>query len=74
MTSQVKKLLSYETTEFLREDRVLVYHYRANGSPIVKDGLAVITRKELEDILRTRAFKPLSPLTHQFFSLLLLID
>lgn len=55
MTSQVKKLLSYETTEFLREDRVLVYHYRANGSPIVKDGLAVITRKELEDILRTRA-------------------
>jgi len=32
-------------------DRVLVYHYRANGQPAVKEGLAVITKQELKEIL-----------------------
>ena len=32
-------------------DKVLVYHYRHGGSPAVQDGLAVITRQELGEIL-----------------------
>ncbi|KAI7089672.1 Peptidyl-prolyl cis-trans isomerase-like [Hortaea werneckii] len=34
-----------------RRDSVLVYHYRANGAPAVKDGLAVIKKQQLQDIL-----------------------
>ncbi|KAI7221354.1 hypothetical protein KC333_g1770 [Hortaea werneckii] len=32
-------------------DSVLVYHYRHNGAPVVKDGLAVIKKQQLQDIL-----------------------
>ncbi|RMY20618.1 hypothetical protein D0867_03877 [Hortaea werneckii] len=32
-------------------DSVLVYHYRHNGVPVVKDGLAVIKKQQLQDIL-----------------------
>lgn len=35
-------------------DRVLVYHHRANGSPVVKKGIALITRAELDQILVNR--------------------
>ncbi|KAK5121183.1 hypothetical protein LTR85_005667 [Meristemomyces frigidus] len=35
-----------------KSDKVLVYHYRHNGKPAVKGGLAVITRQQLKDILR----------------------
>ncbi|CZT15304.1 uncharacterized protein RCC_01167 [Ramularia collo-cygni] len=31
--------------------KVLVYHYRAEGHPVVRNGLAVITHQELTDIL-----------------------
>lgn len=58
MSRQAKGLLTSEAKKFLAEDRVLVYHYRANGAPLVKNGLAVIPRRELEEILRTREFKP----------------
>ncbi|KAK5132170.1 hypothetical protein LTR08_000327 [Meristemomyces frigidus] len=34
-------------------DKMLVYHYRHNGQPAVKDGLAVITQKQLDDILES---------------------
>ena len=33
-------------------DKVLVYQFRHNGSPVIKDGLAVVTKKELEKILK----------------------
>ncbi|TKA80700.1 hypothetical protein B0A55_03697 [Friedmanniomyces simplex] len=33
-------------------NKVLVYHYRHNGSPIIKDGLATIKQEELDQILR----------------------
>ncbi|KAI7328176.1 Peptidyl-prolyl cis-trans isomerase-like [Hortaea werneckii] len=32
-------------------DSVLVYHYRHNGAPAVQDGLAVIKKQQLQDIL-----------------------
>ncbi|KAI6811648.1 hypothetical protein KC332_g3424 [Hortaea werneckii] len=32
-------------------DSILVYHYRHNGAPVVKDGLAVIKKHQLQDIL-----------------------
>lgn len=35
-------------------DSVLVYHYRHNGAPVVKDGLAVIKKQQLQDILEQR--------------------
>ncbi|KAK4543895.1 hypothetical protein LTR36_004669 [Oleoguttula mirabilis] len=35
-----------------KNDKVLVYHYRHNGQPAVKDGLAVISRQQLQDILK----------------------
>lgn len=33
---------------------VLVYHYRHNGTPAIKDGLAIIDRAELANILAAR--------------------
>lgn len=35
----------------MAEVKVLVYHYRAERNPIVPNGLAVITHRELKDIL-----------------------
>lgn len=35
-------------------ERVLVYHHHANGSPVVKKGIALITRAELDSILVNR--------------------
>lgn len=52
-----RKILTTEALKFLREDRVLVYHYRANGTPVVKGGLAVVSRRELEDILQKREYR-----------------
>ncbi|KAI6802198.1 Peptidyl-prolyl cis-trans isomerase-like [Hortaea werneckii] len=42
---------STTTTIMTSSDSVLVYHYRHNGAPAVKDGLAVIKKQELQDIL-----------------------
>ncbi|KAI7544100.1 Peptidyl-prolyl cis-trans isomerase-like [Hortaea werneckii] len=45
---------SYNTTStrtMTSSDSVLVYHYRHNGAPVVKDGLAVIKKQQLQDIL-----------------------
>jgi hypothetical protein len=36
------------------DEKVLVYHYRATGTPVVDKAMAVITHKELEDILTER--------------------
>lgn len=37
--------------EAMADSKVLVYHYRANNRPVVRNGLAVITYEELTDIL-----------------------
>ncbi|KAI7334215.1 Peptidyl-prolyl cis-trans isomerase-like [Hortaea werneckii] len=39
------------TRTMTSSDSVLVYHYRHNGAPVVKDGLAVIKKQQLLDIL-----------------------
>ena len=46
------------------DNKVLVYHYRANGAPVVKNGIAAIPESELHDILtsKSRSFSmPLLP-------------
>lgn len=40
------------------DEKVLVYHFRAEGEPVVDKAMAVITRKELEDIMASRKFSP----------------
>jgi len=36
-----------------KESKVLVYHYRRGDSPAVPHGLAVITERELADVLES---------------------
>lgn len=54
LKSSAVEMASTETKKFLAEDRVLVYQYRPNNNPVVKGGLAVIPRHELDNILATR--------------------
>lgn len=37
-------------------DRVLVYHYRGEETPVVPNGLAVIIASELDEILQKSEF------------------
>ncbi|SMY23320.1 unnamed protein product [Zymoseptoria tritici ST99CH_1A5] len=45
------------------DEKVLVYHFRAEGEPVVDKAMAVITRKELEDIMASHPDLQLSTKT-----------
>lgn len=62
--SRATKMAHTEATAFLAQEKVLVYHYRGfnnGGTPIVKGGVGVMLRSELEEILRTSQSR-LSPM------------
>ena len=35
----------------MSDTKVLVYHYRGGDAPVITDGIASITERELDDIL-----------------------
>lgn len=56
LISRATKMAHVEATAFLAQDKVLVYHYRgstAGATPIVKGGVGIMLRSELEALLQS---------------------